>query len=456
MIDVAPTANAQLLFDCDTWTRAHIPHLNSFSYGLHLVLVLYILAAVYFIRSAVRAQRNLSTSILIDRTSNVPTVRTNTMRRAASSVLANKVAMRRLVRRVFSSGCLMLAITVVLAVGTYFIFHPVGFTTASGLLYPIIMANSLLQIESFAPARGAPTGPLQEAMLSVASGIRRLGLQCERWLASSSAVQPSALVKVARARQDKRFSVLDRHGDNMLGSLQRRSQEREAPAQALARAPRDIGAEIERCEQIEQQDKQLAEADSNNELKPWERPGVSIRFLEAFVRTHAITPDMSTTDVMERIIKPETTERKCCYVELIEFEGADRCPSEWLGKATHFASHWQVLLLFISHSTQNSSHSSRCILHVSFRWGYKFLDLVAALRTYSATCPEMPFFFLDTMAINQHTFFLGSTSTQANQAELLEGLHLSLQACGNLLLCCMAGPGGEPGWMSPAPFKRIW
>ena len=78
----------------------------------------------------------------------------------------------------------------------------------------------------------------------------------------------------------------------------------------------------------------------NVQLKPWERPGVSIRCLEAFVRTHGatITPDMTTTDVMERIIKPETTARKCCYIELLASD--DRCPPEWLGKPTHFASHW--------------------------------------------------------------------------------------------------------------------
>lgn len=90
------------------------------------------------------------------------------------------------------------------------------------------------------------------------------------------------------------------------------------------------------------------------------------------------------------------------------------------------------------------------------RWGYTFLDLVAALRTFSKTCESPPYFFLDTMAINQHRFFLGSTNDQSNQADLLQGLRSSLHACGNLLLVCMAGPGCEPGWMSPAPFKRIW
>jgi hypothetical protein len=90
------------------------------------------------------------------------------------------------------------------------------------------------------------------------------------------------------------------------------------------------------------------------------------------------------------------------------------------------------------------------------RWGYNFLDLVEALRAFSLECSEPPFFFLDMMAINQHSFYLGSTSLQSNQEELLDGLRASLLACGNLLLCCMSGPSGEPGWCEPAPFKRIW
>ena len=81
---------------------------------------------------------------------------------------------------------------------------------------------------------------------------------------------------------------------------------------------------------------------------------------------------------------------------------------------------------------------------------------MAALRAYSTTCSEPPFFFLDTMAINQHTFFLGSTSDKNAQDELLGGLRSSLRACGNLVLVCMSGPDGAPGWMAPAPFKRIW
>lgn len=312
--------------------------------------------------------------------------------------MVNKAALRRLMRRVFTSGCLMMVITAVLAIGTSFIFHPTGFAVFSVVSYLIIMANSVLQIDSFVPATGAPVGPVQEAWRAFSRGAHRLMDRGEKWLASSSSANPNRIV---RAAQSRRLSHVDSEGHTLLRAV------------------------ADTTKHPEQQT--TTDAPSDDQLKPWERPGVSIRFLDAFAVTHDITPDMTTTDVMERIIKPETAARKCCYVELLASD--DRCPPQWLGKTTHFASHW---------------------------WGYSFLDLVAALRAFSATCAEPPFFFLDTMAINQHTFFLGSTSSQATQEELLHGLRSSLHACGNLLLCCMAGPGGEAGWMSPAPFKRIW
>ena len=378
-----PRPRAQLFLDCDAWLHWSIPYFNSFSYSnaATLASLTTALTATYFIRSALRAQHYLSND-----DANGGDGGTN---------VTNKAAMRRLMRRVLASGCVMLVITVAFAIGTTVIFHPPGFAALFSGLYFLVMVNSLLLIDSFVPATGVPIGPLREASLVVTRGAHRLMDRCEQWLASSSS--SAAIVHVAQSR---RLSHIDRQGRTLLRSVAEATQHSQQNA---------------------------TDAPNDDQLKPWERPGVSLRFLESFVCTHNITPTMTTTDVMERIIKPETAARKCCYVELLSSD--DRCPPQWLGKATHFASHW---------------------------WGYSFLELVGALRAFSATCAEPPFFFLDTMAINQHTFFLGSTSSQATQESLLHGLHSSLNACGNLLLCCMAGPGGEPGWMSPAPFKRIW
>ena len=65
-------------------------------------------------------------------------------------------------------------------------------------------------------------------------------------------------------------------------------------------------------------------------------------------------------------------------------------------------------------------------------------------------------YFFDMFVLNQHQLTKDCTSSAAKQAELILGLQKSLVACGNLLLCCSAGPSGKPGWECPAPFARIW
>jgi len=229
----------------------------------------------------------------------------------------------------------MLVMTMVLAIGLNFIMHPAGFAVLELTFNPIAMANSLLQIDSFVPASGAPVGPLRELWLAMSRGVYRLMDRGEQWLASSSAAKPNLLVKAAQARQVSRgrnLSVLDQSGDKMLNSVKRRTEQ---PGLELL-SSFGIEASVRPGQNSVRDDQAL----QNAQLKPWERPGVSIRFLEAFVRTHdaTITPEMTTTEVMERIIKPETSARKCCYIELLTRD--DRCPPEWLGKVTHFASHW--------------------------------------------------------------------------------------------------------------------
>lgn len=254
------------------------------------------LTAIYFIGSALRARRYLSKH-------------SADLSARDLSGDADQKALRRLMRRVLASGCLMLVTTIVLAIGLPVLLHPIGFTVLCGIMFPIMMANSLLQIDSFAPAIGVPIGPLREICHAMSHGVDRLMNRGMEWIASSSSANP-----VVRAVQKRRSTRAD-SGANANGS-------------ALLR-------EVSRFEHPEQSP---TDAPSDDHLKPWERPGVSARFLEAFVITHKITRTMTTTDVMERIIKPETATRKCCYVELLSSD--DRCPPQWLGKTTHFASHW--------------------------------------------------------------------------------------------------------------------
>ena len=315
--NVGAPSPRQLLLDCNAWLQWRIPYFNSYSYGLAATLasLTTALTAIYFIRSAVRAQRYLSND--------------GTNENGGGTNVANKAAMRRLMRRVFASGCLMLVITVVLAIATSFIFHPTGFAVFFAVSYLIVMANSLLQIDSFVPASGAPVGPLREAWWAFSRGVHRLVDRGEQWLASSSAAKPNLLVKVAQTRQSRSPSVMDQSGDKMLLSFKRSTEQSGLLSSAIEGSVRPGQNSVRDDEALQ-----------NDQLKPWERPGVSIRFVEAFARTHGdtITPDMTTTDVLKRIIKPETAARKCCYIELLASD--DRCPPEWLGKPTHFASHW--------------------------------------------------------------------------------------------------------------------
>jgi hypothetical protein len=64
---------------------------------------------------------------------------------------------------------------------------------------------------------------------------------------------------------------------------------------------------------------------------------------------------MPTEDVCEQFIKPYTEHRQCVYQDVII--DSPYLPKLWLGKTTHFASHW---------------------------WGYRFLDVLAMLRNQSA------------------------------------------------------------------------
>jgi len=263
------------------------------------------LTTIYFIGSAIRVQRNLSDDITDD--------------------AANQASLRRLVRRVFARGCLMIVATVTIAFGSTFAVHPVGFVIGFMLLYSAMIANSMLLIVSFAPAARAPIGPLQKTTIIITLTIRDLGDRAESWLASSSSLKPTLLVRVAKARQERRSSRVDELGFHMLISWMEATQlsrlDRRRPS--ISNSPSFFNA---------------TRAGGADKLKPWERPGVSVRFLDAFVRTHNIKPGMTTTEVMELMIKPETAARKCCYVERLASD--DRCPQSWLGKTTHFASHW--------------------------------------------------------------------------------------------------------------------
>ena len=276
--------------------------------------------------------------------------------RATSSHLRlGGAVQRRLVRRILASGCLMLFITATLAIATVFMFHPIGFAVLVAIAYSALIANSVLQADSFAPVTRAPVGPLQEVLRTVKRFAIHFGEQAENWLASTHAATPSCLVQAARARQTRRVSHLNQDGVAFMRSISRVM----APPQALIRADEEgsmpdrgslardgaiMNRVIEGALASSEQGGGTAPGDNaciiGDQLKPWQRKGVSIRFLQAFVKVHNITRDMTTTDVMEMFIKPETAAWKCCYIELLTGDVSNPAPSQWLGKASHFVSHW--------------------------------------------------------------------------------------------------------------------
>ena len=78
-----------------------------------------------------------------------------------------------------------------------------------------------------------------------------------------------------------------------------------------------------------------------------------------------------------------------------------------------------------------------------------------AAKLESAGEPPV-FYFFDAFAINQHSFFLGSTDDEETQRCLIEGLRSSILKCGQIVLLCTRGPTGKPGWEQPAPLGRVW
>jgi len=309
-----------------------IPYSNSWSYrtGATATSVISALTAVYFIGSAIRAQRYLSNG--------------NEQSSSAANA-ANREAMRRLMRRVMASGCLMLLITVVLAIGVKFIFHPLGFAVMIGATYPIAMANSLLQISSFAPPTGAPVGPLRETALTFwricsrfkgsekkhQSGLKRLRFLVGEGPAPMIPVSPpfggggrrlSVMPTSPTGGSDRRVSGLPQQ----TGCAEGGSLPRLASFAILPEAAADVEA---------------------HKVLPWsslpvsQRAGVSYTFLLAVLEAWRIPSDMTTYELCDKFGKPACKQDNCGFLDVIM---KTKVPKDWFGSMSVFVSHWSVLL----------------------------------------------------------------------------------------------------------------
>ena len=361
------STDRQLLLEQQAWLRWRIPKFNAEEYGIAALLGSggQAITAIYFVGSALRARRYLSSS--------------GDSESGTSGSMANRAAMQRLMRRVLTSGFLMLIITIVYGGGVNIIFHPVGFSALMALAFPMIMANSLLQLASFAPPAGAPPGPVEEA--------RRVAVKCAmRFVVgnfsggggSFTTISPELDEPASDSRERNCGRVLKAkmlfvrsHGlstlnanykkvapgsawftalENSLTGGRRSSRgwlpmigqaesRRDSFSDQLSSRPRNSSHSAEASGETPPKATGCQKRNQQDDLAPCDRLGLSFSMLEAFATHYDITPEMTTTDVCYRYISPYTLKRKCCYLDLLAEEDPNR-PDGWVGKTTHFASHW--------------------------------------------------------------------------------------------------------------------
>ena len=288
--------------------------------------------------------------------------------------------------RVRTVGALLLFLTLLSAVWKHFLFHPIGYVVSALFVFPALQWNSLIRINSFSPERGAPKGVLLRTLLSVKK-IRDGGKDDDDQL-GRKLLRSLAAERPRVSSQASLFSITK-------------------PRQSSAAAPMN----------------------TQDRLEPWQRLGVSLTALDAFRDVYAIDDAMTTDAVCERIIKPRTYARQCCFIDLLH----GRKTNGWLGKPNMFVSHW---------------------------WGYSFVTLLEMIHAHEkrrkAVGEPPAYYFFDIFVLNQWQLFRGCTSDEAKREQLVISLRQSLIACGRVLLCCAGGPSGLPGWESPAVLRRVW
>ena len=312
--DTTPTAHTQLFLDANSWLQWHIPYFNSATYGFAAILTSAVSAitAIYFIGSAIRAQRYLSNDTTT--TTDGPPQERSRIKRQCSRAVANKAAMRRLIRRIRASGCLMLVITMVLAIGRGFIFHPTGFTVLSGATYGIMMVNSLLQIDSFAPVAGAASGPIRETFLVIHAASKSIAAL---YFGTDEDRKPGI----------KRLRFLIGEGP---------------PSRVRTDNPMvSRWAAITSVVSVHPQ-----RDDDTDDRLPWsslpmcQRQGVSHSFLLAILEAWRIPCDMATYELCDKYVKPACRKDNCGFLDVVL---KTECPAgDWFGPMNVFVCHWCV------------------------------------------------------------------------------------------------------------------
>jgi hypothetical protein len=79
-------------------------------------------------------------------------------------------------------------------------------------------------------------------------------------------------------------------------------------------------------------------AESNATIKKVCQRGVSLPFLQRFVRENSIATDEPSWKVRDRVVKPATENNKCSYFSMLA-AGKDREGYSWAGEQSVFVSH---------------------------------------------------------------------------------------------------------------------
>ena len=132
----------------------------------------------------------------------------------------------------------------------------------------------------------------------------------------------------------------------------------------------------------------------------------TMAWLNAFISKNSIDDDMTTSEVVSRIIVPQTASSRVSYAELSSSEG--------FGHAT----------LFVSHA-----------------WRCPFKKLIDALAEIDGKDDSPHHFWIDIFAITQH-------AGPAQEAEL--------KSLGNVVVSCGCTVAVLEPWNSPQLVSRLW
>ena len=421
----------ELFLDCNSWVQWRIPHFNAYSYDSANALTgaLTTLTAVYFISFALRVRRYLSNDD-----------------NSQQGNVANKTVMQRLMRRVLASGFLMLLISNVLAACTVFVFHPTGFPLVYGSPYLLAMVNSLLQIDSFA-ATEAPSGPLRETLLVLQNALKQMLSQCR-----GAEEQRPGIKRLRFLIGEGAAPLVQEVGD---GGKRGRSAS-VAPQQAGG-----TSINVQSSAGLRSFAAVLPEPETEATRLPWsslpvsQREGVSHSFLLAVLEAWRVPAEVTMYQLCDQFVKPACRKENCGFLDVIL---KTKCPDDWFGPMSVFVSHW---------------------------WGYKAVDLVRLIHRIKVCAPQLftaadnftpqvtmigkneemrkaagqppGFYFVDIFALNQVAVDnLSANMHQVFVGQLVRDLMDTLLACNSMVLCCSAGPSGDPGWMRAAKLSRIW